>query len=131
MEVYHKLLKLLVQANIACPILDGKIFKYNKGSAKLIEIFPGRKAKLRVLLRCFILIAVSCSMVIRILYLKLNKTNGNLNPTEKVYLNLCVLTFFICVLISERYRGRCCFPENFPAIVNSLYVMEARYFRGI
>ncbi len=130
METYHKLLKLLIQANQACPRLTGKIYKFNKGNTKPVEVIPGNQAKLGVLLRCYILVIVSCSMVLRVGYLQKNKTNGKLNTSEKVYMNLCAQTFFIFILNTERYRSRGYFPENFVTFVNSLSVMEARYFKG-
>lgn len=132
METYQQLLKLLIQANQACPKIAGKIFKCpeGKGYGKIIEIIPGKQAKLGILIRCFILVLVSCSMVLRIGYLQLNKTNGNSNPSEKLCMNLCVLTFFIAIVNAERYRVRGYFPEKFVLIINSLYVIKVRYFKG-
>lgn len=43
----------------------------------------------------------------------MNKANGNLNASEKVYMNLCVITFFISTVDAERYSARGYFAEKF------------------
>lgn len=132
MKVFQQLLKLLVQANQACPRLAGEIFRYNEGKVcnQSITIISGKKAKFGVLIRSLVLLVVSFSMILRIRHLQMNKAYGNLNASEKVYMNLCVITLFNSILNAERYRVRGYFPEKFASFVNSLFVMEDRYFKG-
>ena len=131
METYTKLLEILIQANQAYPRLGGLIFKYYKGSPKRIEVIRGKKAKFGVLLRSAILMFAGCLVLIRIGYILINKTNGKLTASQMVNLNLCMMTFFVFMVTSERYRFHGSSPEHFASFANSLFQMEKRNIKGI
>lgn len=130
METYHQLIDVLIQGNQACPRLAGLIIEYQKSPSKRIHIIPGTKAKFGVLIRSFAMICMGFLMLLRILDLQANKTEPKLNASEKVYMQLCIITFFTAMVTAERYRIRGYFPEHFTSFVNSLFLMEARYFGG-
>lgn len=130
MDTYHQLLTILIQANQICPKLAGLILQLNNGPTQTIKIIPGKTAKVKILIRWFILIFLAFLLLLRTLNLIMDKTENKLNASNKVYINVCVLTFFVFMVTAERYRIRGYFSNHFVSFVNSLFLMEKEYFKG-
>lgn len=129
METYHQMINILIQANQACPRLAGIIIQLNSAPSKTISVIPGNIAKVKILIRWLVLMFLAFLVLLRILILQFNKKE-ELNTSKKVYIFLCIETFFMFTTTGERYRIRGYFPDHLVSFVNSLFVMEEQYFRG-
>ncbi len=125
MILANNFLPILINANAMSPKICGQLFTFETHGHKFVLIDPKCVAK-AFKIRWILLLFLSFSFFIRCVNLKFSDNYKNTVFETNVSIMMCI----VILTISERYRIRGTFPEDFLAFLNGAMEIETKYIKG-
>ncbi len=123
-------LEIIFKANLTSTYVAGQLIAFNKTKSKVVVVNSGGR-NLGFNIRCIFLSLFAFSNILRVINLRFGDSNESILINKRVETSLCIMAFWMVIVIADRYKTWTYSPEKYVCFLNAIIKLKRNQLKGI